>query len=195
MKWEVSTFLRTLRGGTFVRRHCLPLLFGTSLILAALFANGPSLAANPGRPLNTELTGGWHFVRTPNPQGGADAISIMHTADVSKSDLDLAGMMIRCRNHETEALVILLRPFAVRAHPRLVLGEPGNEIHFKATVAAPGTAILIPKNAAELVNGPWQSLDDLFIRVGEGPSAIRGVVSLAGLRSAFKMLTANCYLQ
>ena len=57
-----------------------------------------------------ELSGGWRFVRTPNPRGGADAISIMHIADLTRSDLDLAGLTIRCSKGGTELVVVLLRP-------------------------------------------------------------------------------------
>jgi len=139
-----------------------------------------------------ELEGGWHIVRTPNPHGGADAISIMHTADTSRSELDLAGITIRCGEDSAEVLVVLLRPFPLRARPHIVFGEPGNQAQFEATVAPPGTALLVPKDAASLVNGPWQALNDLSIRVEDGQSIIRGTVALAGLQPAFKVLMASC---
>jgi hypothetical protein len=44
----------------------------------------------------TSLPGGWQLVRTKNPQGGADAISVMHVADIRSSDIDFAGINIRC---------------------------------------------------------------------------------------------------
>jgi hypothetical protein len=144
---------------------------------------------------STELIGGWHFVRTRNPQGGADAMSIMHTADTSRSDLDLAGLMIRCREGATEAVIVVLRPYPLRARPHVVFGSPGNDTNFEATIAAPGTAILIPRNAATLVRGPWRGLKELPIRVDDGQSTIRGVVAIAGLQAAFKLLMASCPAQ
>ena len=36
------------------------------------------------------------------------------------------------------------------------------------------------------MSGPWQALEDLFIRIDDGQSTIRGVVKLAGLDAAFK---------
>ena len=148
----------------------------------------PVSRAVPARPLSSELAGGWHFVRTPNPHGGADAISIMHTADTSRSDLDLAGLMIRCSEGGSEAVIVLIRAFPLRARPHVVLGKPGNETRFEATIAPPGTAILLPGDATTLVNGPWQAQNDLFIRVDDGQTTIRGVVALAGLQAAFKVL-------
>src|SRR5882757_2159539 len=39
----------------------------------------------------------WPLVRTPHPQGGPQAVAIMRTADTARSDPDLAGLMIRCK--------------------------------------------------------------------------------------------------
>lgn len=140
----------------------------------------------------SESTEGWRFVRTRHPQGGPDAISIMHTADTSKSDLDLAGLMLRCGDAGTEILVVLLRPFPLRARPEVTFGEGGGEIRYETTVAAPGTTVLLPVDAASLVNGPWNDLTELQIRVVDQQTSIRGVVPLAGLKSSFNGLMTNC---
>ena len=132
-------------------------------------------------------------MRTSNPLGEADAISIMRTADTSRSDLDFVGLMIRCSSDgRTEVVVVLIRPFPFRARPQVVFGNPGNEIRFQATVGPPGTAIAIPTDAATLVRGSWQALNDLFIRIDDGQDTIRGVVVLAGLQVAFNELMASC---
>ena len=146
----------------------------------------------PERSPSVELSGGWHFVRTRNPRGGADAVSIMHTADTSKSDLDLAGLTIRCREGGTEIVLVFIRSFPLRAQPSVVFGQPGHEARFKATVAAPGTALLIPGDANTLIGGSWQALSNLWIRVEDGQNTISGVVPLDGLKAGFQMLGANC---
>ena len=140
----------------------------------------------------SELAGGWHFVRTRNPNGGTEALSIMHAADTSRSDLDLVGIMIRCSGSGAEVVVVTLPALPFRSRPRVVLGEPGHEIQFEAKVAPPGTAILLPNDVTTLASGPWQSLDDLFIRIENDQSIIRGVIRLAGLEQAFKRLNASC---
>jgi hypothetical protein len=150
------------------------------------------IAASAERRSSSELAGRWHFVRTRNPLGGADTISIMHTADTSRSDIDFAGLMFSCRESVAQAVIVLLRSFPVRARPRVVFGKPGNEIDFEATIAPPGTAVLIPRDAATLVSGPWRALNDLSIRVKYGQSTIRGIVKVAGLQAAFKVLMASC---
>jgi len=182
-------------------RYLLPLSIGIFILThaAASGVNGANPNAGKARDVSgssgSELTGGWHFVRTRNPSGGVDAISIMHTADTSKSDLDLAGLMIRCNEGHTEVAIVLLRPFPLRARPHVVFGKPGNEIRLEATIAPPGTAVLVSKDATSLVDGPWRALNNLFIRVEEGQSTIRGVVALAGLQSAIKILAASCAAQ
>ena len=177
-------------------RHLSPLLFSllvtisTLAMASAVDAAGPDTADRA--PPSPELTGGWHLVRTRNPNGGPDAISIMHTADPSRSDPDLAGLMIRCSERGTEAAIVLIQTFPLRARPRVVFGKPGNETQFEATVAPPGTSILIPGDAATLVGSAWQAENDLFIRVEDGRSTVRGVVALAGLQTAFKVLATSC---
>jgi hypothetical protein len=140
----------------------------------------------------SELAGGWHFVRTRNPNGGADAISIMHSADTSRSDLDLAGLMIRCGESSAEVIIVILPALPFSTRPHVTFGKPGNEIQFEARVAPPGTVVLLPNDATALVSGSWQTLEDLFIRIDDGQSTIHGVVKLAGLAAAFTKLQASC---
>ncbi len=168
------------------------LAIAAASITACLAGSNAGNAAGVEQRSSSELTGGWHLVRTSNPRGDADAISIMHTADTSRSDLDLAGLMIRCSsNGRAEVVVVLIQPFPLRARPRVALGKPGHEIQLEATVAPPGTAIVLPTDATTLVRGSWQALNDLFIRVDDGQDTIRGVVVLSGLQAAFNELVAS----
>ena len=177
----------------------LPILLIVVLFLAVVAASTACQAGSDARRAEdteqrsgSKSTGGWHVVRTINPQGGADAISIMHTADTSRSDLDFAGLMIRCRDGRAEVVIVIIRPLPPLARPQVVFGPPGNETQLEATVAPPGTAIVLPTDATTLITGSWQSLNDLSIRVDEGPATIRGVIVLAGLQAAFNELVASC---
>jgi hypothetical protein len=179
-------------------RHLPPLLFALFIltIAAASAANGAkaaTIAVASAMPISgSDLAGDWHFVRTQNPHGGPDAISIMHTADTSRSDLELAGLMIRCSRSGTEVVVVLLRTFSLRARPHVLFGKLGHETQFEATVTSPGTAVLVPGDATTLINGPWQTQGDLFIQVIDGQTTVAGVVALAGLQPAFKALVTSC---
>src|SRR5262249_51216293 len=65
--------------------------------------------------------GTWRLVRTPNPRGGPDAVSIMQTADPARSDVDLVGLTLRCSDTGFDVLVVLLKPFPPRTHPKVKL--------------------------------------------------------------------------
>jgi hypothetical protein len=144
---------------------------------------------------HSKLSDGWYLVRTTSPLGGPDAISIMRTADPSRSDLDLAGLTIRCSSGGPEALIITLRPFSFGARPIIVFGKSGHEARFRATVAPPSTAVLVPMDATKLVTVSRQTPNDLFVRIEDSKYKLRGVISLAGLQSALKVLMENCPAQ
>jgi hypothetical protein len=154
-------------------------------------SNRPPPTAGPA------MAGPWPLVRTPNPAGGRDAVSVLKTADITKSDIDFAGLMLRCGEHNIEVLAVLVRPLPPRAHPRVAVTTGGRTIDFIASVVPPGAEVLLPPEAIALASGPWQIASELSVVVGavEGddqPSQIRGVISLAGLGAALAQLQANC---
>jgi len=142
-------------------------------------------------------TGTWRLVRTRNPIGGKDAVSIMQTADIGKSDLDLAGLMLRCGDAGVEVLLVLVSPVLPRAHPKVITTAAGKSADFTATVVPPGAALLLPQEVTALASGPWTAASELAVQVEPGPgdsepSAIRGIVPLTGLGAALPLLMANC---
>jgi len=141
--------------------------------------------------------GTWRLVRTPNPAGGPDAVSIMQTADTAKSDFGLAGLALRCQDGGVEVIVVLVGALPLRAHPKIVVSTGGKGADFSATVVPPGASLLLPHLASELASGPWTVAGEVAIQIEPGqiegaPSLIRGVIPLAGLGSALPTLLANC---
>jgi len=136
--------------------------------------------------------GTWRLVRTPNPRGGPDAVSIMQTADTARSDVDLVGLTLRCSDTGFDVLVVLLKPFPPRTHPKVKLTSSGTTVHLEATVIPPGAAISLPAEAATLVKGSWQSSSELAIEVEADGNATRGFISLVGLEPALSLLASNC---
>jgi hypothetical protein len=170
-------------------------VIGISICLPGIDAalarhRGTILAA--AQPASDELARAWRLVHTPNPRGGPDAVSIMHTADTSRSDLELAGLMIRCNGSRAELAIILLRSFPLRTRLLVKMGKPGQETEFEAAVGPPGTALLLPGDPKTIIGQPWQNESELSVRVIDGQTSISGVVALAGLQSAFDQLMANC---
>jgi hypothetical protein len=139
--------------------------------------------------------GSWRLMRALNPHGGPDAISIVHTADVSRSDADLAGLMLRCAHGDIEVLIIVFEPRPPGSRPWVKVSAAGTEAKFEATIALPFTALLLPPDAAALLTGRWRSSDEITVEVQGDPAPVRGIVSLAGLGLALDELRASCSSQ
>jgi hypothetical protein len=141
-------------------------------------------------------TGGWRIVRTPNPAGGAAAVSIMQIADVAKSDLEFAGLTLRCGQSGIEVLVVLTAPLPPREHPRVRAATgPDREDDFVASIVPPGAALLLPEKATALARGAWANAESLTLNIATsdgGPAAIKGVVPLRGLAAALDLLQTKC---
>jgi hypothetical protein len=161
-------------------------------------SNSSNPASAPPRALG-QAAGSWRLVRTHNPAGGPDAISIMQPADIAKSDTDLAGLMLRCSETRVEVVLVLARSLPLRAHPRVMTNVAGNSAGFVSTIMPPGAGILLPKEASELAAGPWTTGRELLVQVdardSDEPVSIRGVIPLTGLDSALPTLLANCASQ
>jgi hypothetical protein len=150
---------------------------------------GPSTDVSQPPP---EL-GTWRLMRTPNPAGGPEAISIMKTANMTESDLDFAGLMLRCgEGATTQVLVVLIDPLPPRAHPKVSVVAGAMTTEFTASVVAPGVSVLLPEKASALVEDAWQSVPELSITIAENRRSIHGVISLAGIGTAMRTLQSNC---
>ena len=137
--------------------------------------------------------GTWRLVRTPNPRGGPDAVSIMQTADTARSDIDLVGLTLRCSDAGFDVLVVFLKPFPPLTHPKVKLTSGGTTVRLEAAVIPPGAAISLPAEATTLVKG--SSSSELAIEVKDDGNATRGFISLVGLESALSLLASNCPTQ
>ena len=148
----------------------------------------PETPAAPG----SDALGDWHLLRTKNPAGGDAIVSVIHTGDLAKSDLDFAGLMIRCGKGAPEVLVVLITPFPPHAHPKVTIGAPGHGMVLDGQVVPPGVSLLLPPEATALANGPWQSLGELAVEVSDGGNTVHGTVPVQGLAGALVTLAANC---
>jgi hypothetical protein len=146
-----------------------------------------------------QAAGSWRLVRTRNPESRRDAISIMQTADVARSDGDVAGLMLRCGEAGVDVVVVLVRLLPLRAHPKVMTSVAGRDTRFVATIMPPGAGILLPRGASELAVGPWTASSELSVDVevqdSNEPVSIRGVIPLTGLGGALPSLLSNCASQ
>jgi hypothetical protein len=139
----------------------------------------------------SELSGGWRLVKTPDPRGGPDAVSVLHAADTTKSDLNFAGLTFRCGQAGIETLLILLAPL-VRGSQYGVLARSGSsETQFEARASQGGEVLVLPPSATAMASGSWQTVPELSIDIA-APSPIHGFVPLSGLSGALQTLSQNC---
>jgi hypothetical protein len=171
-------------------RRCLPIIDDAAR-LDCIKGTAPGTTKR-SQPLPPSI-GDWRWVRTPDPRGGPDAISIMHTADMSRSDAGLAGLMLRCAQDGIEALVIVVAPLPPRAHARIRFGSPDKQQLLDAEVIPPFTALRLPREAPSIAAALEASgANALAIDVDGKDGPIQGTVALAGLRPALEGLSANC---
>jgi hypothetical protein len=147
---------------------------------------------NRSQPVGPQSIGRWRLVRTPHPQGGKDAISIVRSGEFAGSDPDFAGLMIRCGEHDIEVLIAVIRPFGARAHPKVTL-ETGATSTFDAAVVSPGVLLLLPTAVSAMARGAWLTASNVTVSVtDEQQQTIRGKVLLADLSPALNLLQASC---
>ena len=154
-----------------------------------LFSTTASPATDADR---SSLPGGWHLIRTKNLNGGPDAVSISHTADVSRSDLDLAGVMVRCGEKEMELIVVAVTPFSPRAKPEVTVRADAREWRFKAQVIPPGAELQLPADTIRLAFASWQSARELKVDVASAEQSFAGVIPIEGMSQALAALGAYC---
>src|SRR6516162_9030326 len=167
----------------------LVLAFEPALVRAEVNNTGEEAGPNAAQSAISAATSGgtWRLVRTANPRGGPDAVSVMQTADATRSDIDLVGLTLRCSDTGFDVLVVFLKPFPPRRHPKVKLTTAGATVHLEATVVSPGAAISLPAEAAMLVKRSGQSSSELAIEVEDDGNATRGIISLAGLGPALSL--------
>jgi hypothetical protein len=135
----------------------------------------------------------WRLIKTSRPNGAADAIAILRTADTGQSDPDLAGLMIRCQEKPgLEVALALVRPFPPRSRRDVVINSGTTEAVLHAESSSVGTVLVLPIEATAFTTGPFRELKRLSVRINDPESDIRGVIPLDGISSAIAKLSTNC---
>jgi hypothetical protein len=135
----------------------------------------------------------WRLTRTPRPNGAADAIAVMRTANTTQSDPDLAGLLIRCQEKPgLEVMLALVRPFPPRSKRDVVIHSGRTETMLHAETSSTGTALVLPIDAMAFTTGPFRDLNQLAIKISDPENDIRGIVPLDGIGPAIAKLLANC---
>ncbi|MGY4615527.1 hypothetical protein ACVWZ4_000754 [Bradyrhizobium sp. USDA 4472] len=144
------------------------------------------------RTQTTMLGDGWRLAKTRDSSSSAEIVSVMHVADISKSDINLAGLSLRCGQDGLQAVLILLAPLPRSSRPSVVVKTSTKRSEFEAVVTQAGEALLLPGLASTLASGAWQTASELSIEIATGPNPIEGVVPIRGLVAALNSLPPNC---
>jgi hypothetical protein len=148
----------------------------------------------PADPPAEAVQDRWPLVVTPPPPGGGhEAVSIMRTADTTRSDSDLAGLMIRCQEKPGfEVLLALVRPLPPRAQREVVVNAATTPVVIHAAVSSLGTGVVLPLEPTMFTTGQWRDLKELSVLIHDPEADIRGVIPLDGLSTAMTKLSARC---
>lgn len=130
---------------------------------------------------------------TTEPGGRGETVSVMHIADLAKSDPGLAGLSLRCsRNGGIEIVLIMLDPMVRGSRPKVALSAGPDRKEFETTVASGGEALLLPPAASSLPTDNWRSATEVSIEITTNSTPVRGIVPIAGLQPALRALTPHC---
>ncbi|MBW7971546.1 hypothetical protein [Bradyrhizobium sp. BR 10289] len=144
------------------------------------------------RTQTTMLSDGWRLVKTRDTTSNAEIVSVMHVADISKSDINLAGLSLRCGQDGLQAVLILLQPLPRASRPSVVMKAEAKTFEVEAAVVQGGEALLLPGLESKLANGAWQAAGELSVEIAASPSPIQGVIPIRGLAGALRSLPPNC---
>ncbi|KJC36458.1 hypothetical protein [Bradyrhizobium sp. LTSP857] len=144
---------------------------------------------------STPLDGGWRLVKTRDPNGGANIVAVMRTADTSRSDLNLAGLSLRCSGNGTEVVLTLLEQQPRASHPMVTLTVGSDRVQLEASVNQSAESLVLPQAATALAAGPWLTAPELTVEIATTPVPTRGTIPLTGLANGMRALRSSCALR
>jgi hypothetical protein len=152
----------------------------------------PGTPAAPSLGARSTSIGRWRLVRTPHPQGGKEAVSVMRSAEFSGSDPEFAGLVLRCGERDVEVLLAVIGQMSFRARPHVTMKTSNSSGEYEASIAPPGLLVLLPHEVTDLALGAWRSASDLSVSIADEQHTIRGSVQLADIKAASDLLVASC---
>jgi hypothetical protein len=159
------------------------------LSLIAIGGVGAALATDQKNQMSSD---GWRLIRTKSPGGGTEKVSINHLADITRSDLDLAGLAFRCGEAGLDAVLVVVPPFPPHTPVQATIETSHDHWQFDARVVAPGAELLLPPDAMVLAPGPWSAAGEIAVKVASPERSFSGFIRTDGVGQALTTLAANC---
>jgi len=153
----------------------------------------PGTSGNQTKAYGAMLASGWGLVRTSNPSGGVNMISISHAADTKKSDPNFAGMVLRCVEDQIEILLVVIEPYRPNVQIDLTIKVDSSLTSTKGNIVPPGIMIHLAPEAAKLIMEGQRAPDELDVTLAsESDGITRGFIKLAGVEPAIVTLKKLC---
>jgi hypothetical protein len=141
---------------------------------------------------STALDGGWRLVKSRNPDGNGEIVSLMRAVDTAKSDIALAGLSLRCGPVRPEVVLILLDPIPSTERPVVTLQAGPTRTRAEASAQQGGQTLVLSQAALPLANAARQGASEVAVTIETRPNPITGVVPLSGLVNALSSLSVYC---
>jgi hypothetical protein len=164
-----------------------------STALASSAATFPETAA-PAIQLAapSPLVGGWLLSRAPIPGSERSSVALVHAVDPMRSDLGVAGLMLRCGEHGFDTILVVVTPYPPSAAPQVTIATAKGPQTFSASVLPTGAALALPAAASDLARTEWANEAELSVSIVDGGATVNGVIPIPSLEAALHTLSASC---
>jgi hypothetical protein len=159
--------------------------------LAETAAPAPRFAA-PSLASSSPLVGGWLLARAPIPGSERSSVALIHAVDPLRSDLGVAGLMLRCDEHGFDAILVVVTPYPPSAAPQVTIAAGKESRTFHASVLPTGAALALPAAASDLARTGWRNESELSVSIVDDGATVKAVIPIPGLEAALRTLSASC---
>jgi hypothetical protein len=157
---------------------------------AATFPETAAQAIQLAAP--SPLAGGWLFARAPIAGSDRTSVALIHAVDPLRSDIGIAGLMLRCGEHGFDTILVVVTPYPPSATPQVTIATGKGSRTFPASVLPTGAALALPAAASDLAWTAWRNEAELSISIVDHDSTVNGVIPIAGLDAGLRTLSAIC---
>ena len=163
--------------------------------LAATAAETGSPAPPPPAALRASpstLAGGWLLSRAPIPGSERSSVALLHAVDPMRSDIGIAGLMLRCSEAGFDTILVVVTPYPPSAAPQVTIASGAESRTFAASVLPTGAALALPAAASDLARTVWRGGVELSVSISDDGATLNGVIPIPNLDAALRTLMASC---
>lgn len=162
---------------------------------AATFAETAAPAPPFGAPQLASplpLAGGWLLARAPIAGSNRTSVALIHAVDPLRSDIGVAGLMLRCGEHGFDTILVVVTPYPPSAAPQVTIATGKGSRTFPASVLPTGAALALPAAASDLARTVWGGEVELSVSIVDRDATVNGVIPIPSLDAALRTLSASC---